>query len=99
MDANREKISPKALPRLSFQVMRSKNFSLDDAISLKLWGSIRPAIAGQRLANEAAISEAGGVGYLRTVGRPEDNPSLVVRLTDARAWWQPLPTVWETLGH
>src|ERR1700693_1019919 len=28
MDANREKISPKALPRLSFQVMRSKNFRL-----------------------------------------------------------------------
>jgi hypothetical protein len=29
MDAKREKISPKALPRLSFQVMRSKNFRLE----------------------------------------------------------------------
>ena len=46
------------------------------------------ALPRQRLASEAAKSEAGDVGHLRTVGRPEEDPFLVVRLTDARTWWR-----------
>ena len=30
----------------------------------------------------------GDAGRLRTVGRPEEDPFLVVRPTDARTWWR-----------
>jgi hypothetical protein len=49
-------------------------------------------LARQRLASEASKSEAGDVGHLRTVGRQEEDPHSVVRLTDARTWWWPPPT-------
>jgi hypothetical protein len=37
-------------------------------------GSTRLVLARQRLASEAANLEAGGVGDLGTVGRPEEDP-------------------------
>jgi hypothetical protein len=57
------------------------------------------AVPRQLLASEAAKSEAGDVGHLRAVGRPEKDPILVARLTDARTWWRPSPTAWETSGR
>jgi hypothetical protein len=40
----------------------------------KPWGSTRLVLARQRRASEADILDAQDVGYLKTVGRPEEDP-------------------------
>jgi hypothetical protein len=52
------------------------------SLDRKPWRGTRLVLARQRLASEADKSEAGDVGHLRTVGRPDEGPFWVVRLAD-----------------